>query len=634
MSALATALDNMTPTKFGENNHIEYTWSNQIREKITQIYFQLVRTENTDAIAKQYRDVLLAVFTSPGFSEGNLEVHENAELLYKMIAQTRDIVSGKGEYALAYVLIGELAMLASDYNPGYVAIDTLVKNMVKHVLRSLINLENQDHPLGSWKDIKYFLNYWCKRHGWDTSADISTIQQDWVVDFIVNLSVSYLRQERERYDNGEKQMTLVARWLPSESSNKFGWQTKLFAMAYYSEWMESALNWHLKRDSNDFSIYQGNGKKALRKCLTNFRKIKGELNRALDTPQIDQCAKTWSNIDFDKNVTSITLSKQKEAFQNKKGKMGEVREATKYDEDRIQCAKNYAEYLERCQNGTSTAKGARVSMFDFVKNAFHQTTTADINMTNMQWDNNASNTTALSELLAIIDVSASMMDPENKPYYNAIGLGIRIAEKSSLGRRALTFSSDPEWIVFNEHDTFTDMVWKTKNSNVGGSTNIGLALRMILQVAIRNNLSADDMVKGLVILSDMQIDKNTWGSPISHNFDDVLVKQIEREFRDARCFAAPNGYDMPKVIFWNLAHTDGFPSGCNKQNVYMMSGFSPALLNQFSEEGISALENCTPFNGVIQALAHERYNSFTRIFRENIEAYHMEKDCRSMTYTY
>ena len=72
MSALATALDNMTPTKFGENNHIEYTWSNQIREKITQIYFQLVRTENTDAIAKQYRDVLLAVFTSPGFSEGNI----------------------------------------------------------------------------------------------------------------------------------------------------------------------------------------------------------------------------------------------------------------------------------------------------------------------------------------------------------------------------------------------------------------------------------------------------------------------------------------------------------------------------------------------------------------------------------
>ena len=132
----------------------------------------------------------------------------------------------------------------------------------------------------------------------------------------------------------------------------------------------------------------------------------------------------------------------------------------------------------------------------------------------------------------------------------------------------------------------------------------------------------------------MQIDKDTWGSPVCHNFDDVLVNQIEREFRDARCIAAPNGYDMPKVIFWNLAHTDGFPSGCNKQNVYMMSGFSPALLNQFSEEGISALENCTPFNGVMQALAHERYNSFTRIFRENIEAYYMEKDCRSMAYTY
>ena len=36
MSALITALDNNILTKRGENGHKEYTWSDDIREKICQ----------------------------------------------------------------------------------------------------------------------------------------------------------------------------------------------------------------------------------------------------------------------------------------------------------------------------------------------------------------------------------------------------------------------------------------------------------------------------------------------------------------------------------------------------------------------------------------------------------------------
>ena len=45
MAALVNALDNYTPTQFGENGHVEYGWSNSIQEKILQFSFQVTRTD-------------------------------------------------------------------------------------------------------------------------------------------------------------------------------------------------------------------------------------------------------------------------------------------------------------------------------------------------------------------------------------------------------------------------------------------------------------------------------------------------------------------------------------------------------------------------------------------------------------
>ena len=44
MAALMNALDNYTPTQFGQNGHVEYGWSNGIEELILQFSFQVTRT--------------------------------------------------------------------------------------------------------------------------------------------------------------------------------------------------------------------------------------------------------------------------------------------------------------------------------------------------------------------------------------------------------------------------------------------------------------------------------------------------------------------------------------------------------------------------------------------------------------
>ena len=97
MSAILSALDNATSKKFGENGHVEHSWSNNIDEKIVQYFFQLVRSKQHGDLIRQLSDIL-----------HRLKGHEDTEqfsMIYRLIGQTRDLVNGKGERDLTYMQI-------------------------------------------------------------------------------------------------------------------------------------------------------------------------------------------------------------------------------------------------------------------------------------------------------------------------------------------------------------------------------------------------------------------------------------------------------------------------------------------------------------------------------------------------
>ena len=110
MSAIISALDNNTPYQHGENGSIEYTWSNNLRERILQLSFQLTRTTDKNTIynlANQTDKLLRDISSSYKNTIISKEEYiEFMSLLYRMIGHTRDIIEGKGEYALAYMLLG------------------------------------------------------------------------------------------------------------------------------------------------------------------------------------------------------------------------------------------------------------------------------------------------------------------------------------------------------------------------------------------------------------------------------------------------------------------------------------------------------------------------------------------------
>ena len=158
MASLVSALDTEINIQYGENNHIEYKWSNIQQEKILQISFQLVRTPDINKkqeLAKKFMEC---------FTSGN---NEDKIVLLKLLAHTRDIENGKGEYALTYSILKELynydknlavTILILFVEPTTTASATTASATTASATTTTASTEQDVKPIGCWKDIKYFCN--------------------------------------------------------------------------------------------------------------------------------------------------------------------------------------------------------------------------------------------------------------------------------------------------------------------------------------------------------------------------------------------------------------------------------------------------------------------------------------------
>ncbi|MFY7731207.1 MAG: DUF2828 family protein [Flavobacterium sp.] len=578
MAALVSALDNHTPTQLGENGHAEYRWSHSIQERILQLSFQLTRTSDAgvEQLAEVVRDLLVQL--KHQLTTGSLPEKEVAKgqltLLYKMIGQTRDIVDGKGEYTLAY-------MMVYTWHAFFPALATFA-------LRCFVTLDNPDvHQYGSWKDLKYFCEY-CKSKGDSMDSPL--------IVYAVKLLNDQLRKDWAALSQTPQgKVSLAAKWAPREKSS-FGWLYASLAAEYFAHYLASATTHEMRA-------------KALLKCKTEYRKLLSSLNKHLDTLQIKQCGKEWSEIDFNK-VTSISLGKQKKAFLNVK-KNGDTRYPTSLD--RTTCAANFKAHIQKAVKGETEMKGLRVAMADFTKQAIElceMGSQEEKDLLNSQWRNNASQTGALGKMIPMVDVSGSMSgDPMNV----AIALGIRIAEKSVIGKRVMTFSSRPTWVNLEPYPDFTSQVEVVRRADWGMNTNFEAALDLILNAIVANTMPPEDVQDMvLVILSDMQMDS---GDKCNKQ---ALYEKMTKKYAEAGVRVHGVPYKAPHILFWNLRSTSGFPTLSNQPNASMMSGFSPALLNLFCDQGMTALESCTPWSLMVKGLENERYHVMENMISEHI----------------
>jgi hypothetical protein len=594
-SALVSALNSHTPIQTGYNGHAEYGWSNDIREQIVQLSFQIVRTTEEgvrDLGTKLYNMAMplkniveksnpvnngATASVSPTLDAKQSEAGELLDMIRRMVLQTRDIEAGKGEYSIGREFIRQwyriypleaLQMIKYYVTP----IPQLTDDGVKHT-----------HPYGSWKDIKFL---WRVFGGERCPSE--------VLGFLIRLVNDQLRSDMK-----SKNPTLVARWVSRESASKknavpFKAFYRALAEDYFSNYMATAR-------TPESRI------KAQRKCYQHYRQqVLVPLNKKLRTPQMKQCAREWADIDYKNDVTSITMRKQTRAFMYKK-KDGTSRGE---DPDRVQAASNFEDFVNGAVEKGEAIKGKRIGFDVIARDAWSiagghgdSVSSTEISVQDLQWESMLELLGDMGDMVAMIDLSGSMAgDPMNA----AMGIGLAVASKSNIGRCAMTFSNSPTWMNFEGCNKLSEMMSKMYQfrDKWGTSTNFTAALKLILDKCVQLKLPAAEVANiKLLVLSDMQIDQ--YGN---EKVTDTMWDNITQRYAEAGRRAIGEPYKPGHIIFWNLSHTHGFPTLSTTPNTTMFSGFSPVLLNDFAKKGLEALQETTPFNQLQEQLANERYN--------------------------
>lgn len=542
-------------TQYGENKHLEYGWSSDVQEELFQLTYQLTRcnSQRMVELANRLESIIQKIIIC------DITLGKYQELMitaYKLIGYTRDVIYGKGECDLAYMQI----IVWYKFYP----------NLAKYALCCFVQLDDGSHPYGSWKDIKYFCNY-CIKSGLNEDHPL--------VQYSLELITDQLRKEQ-----CDSTHTLVAKWIPREKSNKFGWLFEKLAILYFPEYMKTATTYDQKV-------------RAARKAKTEYRRLISKLNETLQTVQIKQCNGRWSQIDHSR-TTSITMYKQKRSFLN----LNDIN-----SEDRIECARKLAELIN--DPSDKDIKGKRISLNDFTKDAIRMlrndaTTQFELDIINSQWRDNSNQSYKLGPMIAMLDCGNSMFcNDDGNPFYAALAVGCRIAEKSILGKRILTFSSNPTWHNLEMCDTFTKMVKSIIDKETGLSSNFEKALDLILDAYAEQKLDAEETTGiTLAILSDMQINENEKLFEL-----EILYDKIKENYSETGIKICGKPYKPPHILFWNFRSTSGFPCLSNVKNVSMISGYNPTFLNRFHEKVANGIQTTTPWISLFESMNRERY---------------------------
>jgi len=127
-------------------------------------------------------------------------------------------------------------------------------------------------------------------------------------------------------------------------------------------------------------------------------------------------------------------------------------------------------------------------------------------------------------------------------------------------------------------------------SHWGMNTDLVKAMDKILATAKSAGVPQEEMPEVLLIMSDMQFDQCA-------RFDDSAMKMIARKYEAA-------GYELPKIVFWNLNAADNVPVKYDTRGVALISGFSPSIM-------VAVLggdtEKFTPESIMLKAVMVDRY---------------------------
>ena len=572
MERLVPALDHLCQRQDGREREKKVA---VFEEGLMQMYFQLVRRAEAESrVREQYCSLIEQASRTDKSARAT-------NFLLSLMVQTRDIHGGKGEYRLFYV------MLECWDRPGMQHWSDATAQKVRCIVERCFGHNTDVMPFGSWKDVKYLFEYYKEQRGWTIETRTGAWRQSPVLTMIADM----VKQQIDK-DCVSSAPSLLAKWLPREKS-AFAWQVPIYAHAIHGH-------------KHSWSALSGIGKASY---LARYRRMLSRASRATGVVQRLQCSNEWRNINFAKDVTSLTLSRQSQAFKLEGRKQPGELSPTKLA-DRQQCRCNYLLYMEECRSGLQQFKARRVTIGELVRQAWDvpvgdSTGNADLQIAYDAKVEEARRTKGLHSMCALCDTSGSMISG-NCPLFDAVGIAMLIAETSVVGPRIMTFSTQPRWIHLKPGDSFVQKVATIRELShyAGAETNIYKAYALLLAGCQKAELSAEDVeALHLLVLSDMQL--NEADAQFTGTLDESCKTVLRRGWGGGNTRA-------PRMVYWNMQYSGEFPTAVNDDNTgaLLVSGYTTAVLAALCANGAKELCQLTPTQGVLQTLSADRYTFF------------------------
>jgi hypothetical protein len=250
-------------------------------------------------------------------------------------------------------------------------------------------------------------------------------------------------------------------------------------------------------------------------------------------------ANKWTEIKY-AGVPSKAMNNYRKAFK-------------KHDQD------GFEKYLEAVVKGEAKINASTLFPYDIVEKIFN----GEYNQVlEEQWKALPNYVEGENNILIMADVSGSM---SGRPMATSIGLAIYFAERNrgAFANVFMTFSSQPDFVKI-VGETLYEKVRNAQKTYWQMNTDIEKAFVKILDVAVSNKISQDEMPKSLIIISDME-------------FDEATGRDKKTYYQHMRDLYNSKGYELPKVIFWNVqARQDTFHAEM-KDGVQFASGQSQSV---------------------------------------------------------
>ena len=369
---------------------------------------------------------------------------------------------------------------------------------------------------------------------------------------IISVIQNQLNQDLDNYNN-QKPISLLAKWLPSENTSSTS--TKIQAKRVI---------------------------KLLDMTPRKYRLMLSQLRAYSNVVEVKMCDNKWGEIDYEK-VPSLANLKYKNAFM-------------KHDESRRR------EYLNSVEKGTSKINMNVATPVDIVAGYSTYFRLKDYDETlEIAWKNLKD--IMVEDTLVVADGSGSMTVPvsgKTTALDVANALAIYTSEHNSdpYKNRYITFSSKPQFVEFAQSDSLKTKLETALKHDEVANTNIEAVFDLILGVALENDIAPEDMVKNILIISDMEFDMAQRGSYFGTSIPltKSLFETISSKYEDA-------GYILPKMIFWNVnSRTHTVPLTQNELGVILVSGFSQNVLKMMMTSKLD------PYEVLVDTITSPRYD--------------------------